>query len=106
MRSGPIIKSGAIILLFILLFFLGAQIYSFVVQTRKAEKDAAELQTRLEQAKDDQNKLTADMDYYLNPENLKKELKGRFNLKDQGEKMLILVNKNNSSTLPSSSAPQ
>ncbi len=102
MESGNIIKAGATVLLAVLLFVLGAQIYSFVLQTNKTEKDITELQNKLQQAKEDQNKFTADMNYYLNPENLKKELKGRFNYKEPGEKMLILVNKNNPSSTSSS----
>lgn len=102
MESGNIIKAGVIVLLAALLFILGVQIYTFVLQTNRTEKDVAELQNKLHQAKEDQNKFTADMNYYLNPENLKKELKGRFNYKDPGEKMLILVNKSDSSSISSS----
>lgn len=102
MGNENLIKVGAIALLGILLFFLGTQIYSFVSQTSKAEKEYVELQHKLQQAKEEQAKLAADADYYLNPENLKKELKGRFNYKEPGEKMLILVNRGNSSSVPSS----
>ena len=54
MESGNIIKVGVIVLLVVLLFVLGAQIYSFVSQTNKTEKDVAELQNKLQQAKEDQ----------------------------------------------------
>ncbi|MEK7507836.1 MAG: hypothetical protein AAB602_02005 [Patescibacteria group bacterium] len=97
MGNGNIIKAGIITLLVIFLFFLGVQIYSFLLQTKKSEMEYIELQNKLQQAKDDQNRFAADMDYYANPENLKKELKGRFNLKEPGEKMIILVNKSTSS---------
>ena len=105
MEGGNMLKAGGSVLLVLLLFFLSVQIYSFVSQTNKTEREYAELQNKLKQAKEDQNKFVADMDYYLNPENLKKELKGRFNYREPGEKMLILVNKGTSS-LVSSSTPQ
>ncbi len=104
MGGGNIIKAGVVMLLVVFLFVLGTQIYSFVLQTNKTQKDFTELQNKLQQAKEDQGRFTADMNYYLNPENLKKELKGRFNYKEPGEKMLILVNKSSSST--SSSTPR
>ena len=65
-------------------------------------EDYEEMQNKLEQARMDQNKFSADLEYYLNPENLRKELKGRFNYKEPGEKMLILVNKDGTSTPTSS----
>ena len=101
MESHSAVKVGAAVLLVVLILVLGAQILSFLSQTSKTQKDFTELQGKLEQAKADQNKFTADLDYYLNPQNLKKELKGRFNYKEPGEKMLILVNKESSSSTKS-----
>jgi len=102
MSSGNIVKAGVVALLFALVFVLGAQILSLASQSSKAGKDFAEMQNKLDQARADQNKFSADLEYYLNPENLKKELKGRFNYKEPGEKMLILVNKDGTSTPTSS----
>lgn len=104
MERGNVFKAGVAVLLLMLLLFLGAQIYSFLIQTDKAAKDFAELQGKLQQAKEDQNNFAAELNYYLNPENLKKEIKGRFNYKEPGEKVVILVNKSQSSSTASSTS--
>ncbi len=102
MRNGTVLKVGSIVLLSLLLIVLGAQIWSFVSETRNAQGDFNSLKSKLDQAKEDQSKSTADLNYYLNPENLKKELKGRFNYKEPGEKMIIVVGGAAASSTPSS----
>ncbi len=95
------IKGGAAVLLLVLICVLGMQIYTLLSQTRAAQKNFAEVENKLKEARADQSAFTADLDYYLNPQNLRKELKGRFNYKEPGEKMLILVNREKTSSTTS-----
>ena len=86
-------RGGVLVLVGILLVTVWTQVFSFISQTHRAEKTLGELREKLEQAKADREKFAAEVDYYAHSENLKKELKGRFNYKEPGEHMIILVNK-------------
>ncbi len=102
MKPGDTLKVFGIVLSIFLLVVLGMRIFSLGRQANTAEKNFSEFKSKLEQAKTDQDKIAADVNYYLNPDNLKKELKGRFNYKEVGEKMVIFINRNPSSTTSSS----
>ncbi len=52
---------------------------------------------KLNKAKSDQTKLIDELRYYGNPANAEKELRRRFNLREQGEKLIIIVPKSLSS---------
>lgn len=52
----------------------------------------------LKEAKLDQAKLEAELRYLLNPVNLEKELRARFNLRGKNEKLIIIVPAIGSST--------
>ena len=85
------------IILAAILVFLGTQVYKFSVRESEAQKEFSDLRAQLAAAKADQSKLQAELDYYLNPANLEKELRARFNYKQVGENLIILV--------PGSSSP-
>jgi hypothetical protein len=79
----------AVVLAF--LAFLGVQIYSFSrrISAREAEYEAfAREQKNVE---GNYNMLRAELDYFLRPENLEKELRARFNYRGAEEKMIIIV---------------
>ena len=79
---------------------MGMQIYSFSGRERQARNDFLELQARLDKAKADNGKFQAELNYYLNPANLEKELRARFNYKSPDEKLIIIVPRSQSSTKP------
>lgn len=90
-------KFVAVIVLTGLLVFLGAQIYSFMGKERKISQDFSNFKAQLDAAKLDEERSRADLDYYLNPANLEKELRARFNYKAIGENLLIIVPRTSSS---------
>jgi hypothetical protein len=95
-------KLVAVIILSALVLLLGVQIYSFLGREKEARIMFGDLEAKLNQAKSEQNKFQADLNYYLNPANLEKELRARFNYRALDEKMLILVQPNNAATSSSS----
>ena len=77
---------------------LGAQVYSSLVRQGAVNREFQELNQKLQKAQMEHDELRADFDYYSNPENLEKEIRARFNYKKPGEKTLIIVPQQPSST--------
>ena len=77
---------------------LGRQIYSFLGRQGELKAEFAEVEAKLDRAKADQEKFQAELDYYLNPVNLEKELRARFNYRRPGEKLIIIVPRNGTTT--------
>ncbi len=94
-------KLAAAIILLAILFLLGTQIYKFWDKDAELQKEFSDFKTKLDRAKLDQSQFRADLDYYLNPANLEKELRARFNYRAPDEKLLIIVPRDDSSTPPS-----
>lgn len=86
------------VILFVIIIFIGFQIHSFVGRENAVKQNYLDLGTRLSQAKQDQGSFKAELDYYLNPVNLEKELRARFNYKRPDEKLIIIVPKIGTST--------
>ena len=84
-------KLLAVIILSGLLVLLGAQIYAFTGRAHKAEQAFLEFKKKLDQARADQIEFQSELDYYLNPVNLEKELRARLNYRAPDEKLIILV---------------
>jgi cell division protein FtsB len=84
-------KIAAIIGLSLVLIFLGVNIYSFVKQENALGNNLSDVQARLTKAQADEANLQAEKQYLANPANLEKELRARFNYKNPGEKMIIIV---------------
>ena len=53
---------------------------------------------KLDQARADQIEFQSELDYYLNPVNLEKELRARFNYRAPDEKLIILVPRGSSTS--------
>ena len=84
-------KLAAVIILSALFVLVGAQVYKFWGQANVAMRDYFDLQEKVNAAKQDNAKFQTELDYYSNPANLEKELRARFNYKEPGEKMIIIV---------------
>ena len=91
-------KVIAAILLFLLLVVLGNEMYFFWKKNQTAEGRFQELRDELEKARADYSRLESDFNYYLNPENLEKELRARFNYRQPGENLIIIIPRTSSST--------
>ncbi|MBI4086189.1 MAG: hypothetical protein HY433_03050 [Candidatus Liptonbacteria bacterium] len=86
-------KIIAAIVLGLLIVVLGNEIYFFWSKNRAAETRYRELKIGLDKAKADYGRLEEDFKYYLNPANLEKELRARFNYRQPGENLIIIVPK-------------
>ena len=78
-------------ILFIFVAFLGIQTYSFLKQSREVYEEYTRLTGQLKQAEAEYERLRAELEYYLRPENLEKELRARFNYRAPDEKLIIIV---------------
>jgi len=78
------------ILLFLIIVF-GVQIYFFLNEGRLLSADLRFLQGKLDEARENLRTQEEEYNYLLNPENIEKELKARFNYKRRGEKVIIVV---------------
>lgn len=74
-----------------LIVFLGAQVYSSLLRQRELAREFGGAKAELDKAKMDSEKLQADIGYFMNPANLEKELRARFNFRDPKENMIIIV---------------
>ena len=90
-------KIFSIILVLAAILGVGAQVKVFVNRRAEVSLEFQALQENLWNVSDDQLKLKAELDYYLNPVNFEKELRQRFNLRSPGEKLIIIVPKSTSS---------
>lgn len=77
------------------LILVGGQLY---FSNRNLSAAASALQVRLAALKTDSENLKSDLDYLKIPENLEKELRSRFNYKNPGEKLIIIVPAGKAST--------
>jgi hypothetical protein len=91
MQRGDIAKIVISILLFLFLLFVAGQIYIYFGRMREAQATYAEVKVRRDEVQKEHDKLADELRYYLNPVNLEKELRARFNFRAPGEKTLILV---------------
>ncbi len=89
-------KIAAVIFLSVLLILLVGEIRFFGQKNSESEARYQKVKAELNQAQMDLNKAQADLSYYLNPTNLEKELRNRFNYRQVGEKMLIIVSPSSS----------
>jgi len=93
-RKGSMLKSMKIAgaaTLFLLLIFLGVRLYGLISQEGQLSANLADIQLRLAKAKADESDLQSEAQYLADPVNLEKELRGRFNYKNPGETVVIIV---------------
>ena len=84
-------KLAAAILIFVVMIFVGLQVFSFLREQRALSQNLSDIQTRLATAKANEADLQAETQYLSNPVNLEKELRAQFNYKKPGETMMIIV---------------
>lgn len=88
-------KIAILAFLTLLIAVLSYQLYSFWTREGELSLEFDKVKKDLEKAKLDQEKLKAELEYLSNPYNLEKELRARFNLRESGEKLIIIVPSNN-----------
>ena len=94
-------KKFGIFALCILLLIITVQAASFWSRERELAKRSKEVEEKLQKSQVEHEKLRADIEYYSNSENLEKELRARFNYREPGERMKIIV-----APQPQTSTPQ
>lgn len=68
--------------------FLSIQLYRMYFANGEADAKLSEVNIQLEKLKTENEQLKADISYYAEPENIAKELKGKFDYKKPGEKLI------------------
>lgn len=81
------------VLLIIVFLALGVQLYRLFAQQSKFKKSLSEVTAQVEKLTKENENLQADIVYFSDFQNLEKELKSKFNYVKPGEKLIILVPK-------------
>lgn len=68
--------------------FLSLQLYRIYVSNHSAELELGKVSMKLDELKEENNQLQADISYFSESENLAKELKSKFDYKKPGEKLI------------------
>jgi hypothetical protein len=84
-------RIAIIAILSVFIIFLGVQVYLFHSRIAEVGVEYQKISEELRVTKENEERLQADFAYYLNPLNLEKELRARFNYRSPEEKMLIIV---------------
>ena len=93
-----LIPVGVIVLL------LGWGMYRLIDQRSKINEEIADLQSKFDALKKENNEVEKDIRYYENPENRLKEARAQFNFKTPGENLLIVVPALTTTSTPTSTA--
>lgn len=84
-----------IILLIVLLALLW-QLYQLRRQNQELKDAFSKVEAEVSRFEEENLRFQADLEYFSHPENLEKELRSRYNYKNPGEKLIILVQPENS----------
>ncbi|NCN94986.1 hypothetical protein GW888_01510 [Candidatus Wolfebacteria bacterium] len=84
-------RPAIIIILCLVLIGVSAQVYLILKESNGLKKDLDDLNGRMEALVKENTNLKSNIEYFSYPENLEKEFKSRFNYKEVGEKMMIVV---------------
>ncbi|MBI3045929.1 MAG: hypothetical protein HYY86_00070 [Candidatus Harrisonbacteria bacterium] len=79
------------IILFLVLAALIYQFYQLYSYHGELQKTFSDLSVRVASLGMESLNLQADFNYFQEPENLEKELRAKFNYKNPGEKLIIVV---------------
>jgi cell division protein FtsB len=93
-------KIAAAIVLSLAFIFIATQIVSSIQEEHSLAATFSGVESKLQQAKTDEQSLSAEVNYLADPVNLEKELRARFNYAKPGETMVIIVQ----SSTPASAA--
>ena len=84
-------KPWLIAILSLVLIGVSAQVYLILKESNGLKKDLDDLNGQIRTLVKENTNLKSDIEYFSIPENLEKELKSKFNYKEAGEKMIIVV---------------
>jgi len=84
-------RIALIIILSIVLIGISAQIYLVLKERNQLKNDLADLNGKMSALAKENADMKSAIQYFSIPENLAKELKSKFNYKEPGEKMMVVV---------------
>lgn len=87
-------RIAAIIILTGIFGIFAFEVYTFLGKNGGLSEQYETVRAKLFAAKEESEKLKSDFAYFLQPGNLEKEFRARFNYKKNGEKMMIIVPRN------------
>lgn len=67
------------------------QLYQLYLQNRRLKDEFATIDSKLRLLAKENSELQSDLEYFSESDNLAKELRSRFNYKQPGEKLIIVV---------------
>lgn len=79
------------LILLVIFGVLSFQLYRLYQQENQLSGDLEKTQKQLGSLEEENKKLQADINYFMDPENLAKELKSKFDYKRPGEQMMIII---------------
>lgn len=97
-------KIASAIILSLAFIFVATQIVAAVREEHSLAGTFSDVESRLQQAKTEEQSLSVEMNYLTNPVNLEKELRARFNYAKPGETMVIIISSSTATSSASSSA--
>jgi len=81
-----------ILIIFIILIAISwAELFFLFKKDNKLKASLLEITQKAQVLSEENQSLKAQIDYYLDPANLEKELKSRYNYRRSDEKMMIIV---------------
>ena len=86
-------KIAIYLVLLVSIAAVGFNLYRLYNQKIALEKDLNKVSEQLQPLDGENRELTAEIDYFQNPDNLEKELRSRFNYAAPGETMVIIIPK-------------
>lgn len=87
-------KNYLVYSIFLAIFvFFGYQVYKISLEAAGANLKLTELKLEKDAVEVDNNNLKSQIEYFTDPRNLEKELRARFNVRLPGEKLIIVVPK-------------
>lgn len=79
------------VVIMVLVVLLGSGLYRLTSENSDLKQKTAELEAKFTAIQAENKNLASQIEYYGHPENLVKELKARFNYKEAGEQLFIVI---------------
>ncbi|MDP2705620.1 MAG: septum formation initiator family protein [bacterium] len=81
------------LIVFLIVLLLASGAYQLIKNTKDTREKALVLSEKAAALEKENSELNGQLKYLANPENLLKEVKSRFNYRREGEKLIIIVPK-------------
>lgn len=86
-----------LIVLVVVILLIAFEVYTYAGREQKLSRALREAEGELERIRAEKEMLGKELEYLSHPENFEKELRARFNYREPGEKLIIIVPGGNAS---------